>query len=80
MTQNKPAPSKPSDLRDPRAGTYDTDPSERSKAPFTFPRTAHLNAQPGADVREEPIGGDQEMPEGLLRPRMGPLNKSTGRR
>jgi hypothetical protein len=44
-------------------------------------RTAHQNAQPGADVRgapEPPPTGD-DLPEGLARPLASPLNKTTGR-
>jgi hypothetical protein len=44
-------------------------------------RSAHQNAQPGADVRGEPVAptATDDLPEGLARPPASPLNKSTGR-
>lgn len=44
-------------------------------------RTAHQDAQPGADVRPETaVVGEDDLPAGLKRERKGPLSPSSGRR
>ena len=74
-----------SDYRDTRGGAYDPvndfgnpqPPQVRDKP------TAYQKAQWGADVKPEPLPNPQQgypLPEGLRKPRMGPLNKHTGRR
>lgn len=74
-----------SEYRDNRGGAYDAiskfgnpqPPQVRDK------QNSHQKAQWGADVRPEPLpGADQgyPLPEGLRKPRRGPLNKDTGRR
>jgi hypothetical protein len=74
-----------SDFRDTRGGAYDhvnefgkpQPPQVKDKA------TPQQKAQWGADVRPEPQPGPNDgypLPEGLRKPRMGPLNKDTGRR
>lgn len=41
----------------------------------------HQKEQWGADVRAEPLPGTEPvLPEGLIRPPQGPLNRRTGRR
>lgn len=71
--------------RDTRGGAYDPvnkfgnpqPPQVKDKG------TPHQKAQWGADVRPEPLPGLDDgypLPEGLRKPRMGPLNKDTGRR
>ena len=65
-----------SDKIDKRHGAYD--PIDRDGLPqpqqVKDRRSAHENSQPGADVRAEPLPGDGPvLPEGLLRPRRGPL-------
>jgi hypothetical protein len=72
------------DLRDARGGAYDPV-NEFGKPQPDQPRvkrTSHQDAQWGADVRPEPVPavGNSPLPEGLRRPRKGPLGKSTGRR
>lgn len=71
-----------SDLRDLRAGTYDNINAAGKQQPYQVRETitAHERAQIGADVRAEPLPGDADvLPEGLLRPRMGPLSPTRGR-
>jgi hypothetical protein len=66
------------DLRDERHGTYD--PVGNQKLPDTNQQTKHERAQPGADVRGEPVPTkDVELPEGLKRQRMGPYDRDKGR-
>ena len=56
-----------------------------SSTPDTNQQTPHERAQPGADVRGEPVpvgkraAEADSLPEGLKRERKGPLNKSDGR-
>jgi hypothetical protein len=70
-------------LQDARHGTHD--PVGNVVVPDTNQQTPHERAQPGADVRGEPVpAGDQaveedSLPEGLKRERNGPLNKIDGR-
>jgi len=66
------------DLRDTRGGTYGVTPSSRPRVEEV--RTAHQDAQHGADVRPEPVVTGSGLPEGLARERKGPLNPSSGRR
>jgi hypothetical protein len=62
------------DLRDERQGTYDT--VGNQKLPDTNQQTEHERAQPGADVRGEPVPTKNlELPEGLKRQRMGPYDR-----
>jgi len=69
------------DLRDPQGGTYgELAPASIPDEAVIQPRTAHENAQPGADVRSEPLIVSSEMPEGLRHARRGPLSPSSGRR
>jgi hypothetical protein len=71
-------------LVDKRAGAYDPVNALGSRQPDQVQerRTEHQNAQPGADVRGEPVPppppGD-DLPEGLARSPASPLNKSSGR-
>jgi len=70
-------------LVDKRAGAYDPVNAWGGRQPDQIKerRTAHQDAQPGADVRGEPVpprSGD-DLPEGLARPPASPLNKSSGR-
>jgi hypothetical protein len=70
-------------LVDERAGAYDPVNAWGGRQPDQIKerRTAHQDAQPGADVRGEPVpprSGD-DLPEGLARPPASPLNKSSGR-
>jgi hypothetical protein len=70
------------DLQDARHGAYD--PTLNITAPDKSHRTAHEQAQPGADVRGEPVPAKLPMeeyglPEGLKRKRQGPLDKDSGR-
>jgi hypothetical protein len=69
----------PEDLRDTKGGTYDALPGERDAEQVREHRTAHEDAQSGADVRAMPEGERNTLPEGLVR-RTGPMNKTTGRR
>jgi hypothetical protein len=70
-------------LVDKRAGAYDPVNALGGRQPDQIQeqRTAHQNAQPGADVRGEPLppAGTDDLPEGLARPLASPLNKTTGR-
>ncbi len=68
---------------DVRRGAYD--PVSRDGLPQPHQvkdrTTTRQKEQWGADVRAEPLPGDQPaLPEGLTRPRRGPLNASSGRR
>lgn len=70
-------------LVDKRDGAYDPVNAWGRRQPDQVQerRTAHQDAQPGADVRGEPelpAPGD-DLPEGLARPLASPLNKSSGR-
>ena len=65
------------DFRDTRGGAYD------HVNEFGNPQPPQVKDQWGADVRPEPLPGPDEgypLPEGLRKPRVGPLNKDTGRR
>jgi hypothetical protein len=70
-------------LRDSRQGAYD--PVGNNAVPDASRQTPHELAQPGADVRGEPIPAetlpvdDHALPEGLKRKRKGPLGKAEGR-
>jgi len=65
-------------LRDERQGAYD--PVGNQKLPDTNQQTEHERAQPGADVRGEPVPTKIfELPEGLKRQRMGPYDRDKGR-
>ena len=67
-----------SDLVDDGGGTYVVPDTE---SPDTNQRTAHQDAQAGADVRGDPVPtSDVNLPEGLRRQRMGPYDKDTGRK
>jgi hypothetical protein len=73
-----------SDLRDTRSGAYDAVSPEGNRQPHQVREavTPHEAAQGGADVRPEPLPGpaeNPELPEGLTRPRRGPLNAAHGR-
>jgi hypothetical protein len=70
-------------LVDRRAGAYDPVNALGKRPPDQVQerRSEHQDAQPGADVRGEPVPpppGD-DLPEGLARPPAPPLNKSSGR-
>ena len=74
-----------SDFVDKRGGAYDPVTPAGNPQPPQVPdkETPHQKTQWGADVRPEPQPGPDEgypLPEGLRKPRMGPLNKDTGRR
>ena len=74
-----------SDFVDKQGGAYDhvTDAGNPQPHQVKDKATPHQTAQWGADVRPEPLPGPDEcypLPEGLRKPRMGPLNKDTGRR
>lgn len=72
------------DLRDLRDGAYEPGNATGKRRPLQVEeqRTARQDAQPGADVRGDTVAAQCEdsLPEGLDRPRRGPLNKSTGRK
>lgn len=71
-----------SDLRDLRGGTYDNINEAGKQQPYQVrdAPTPHEKAQWGADVRSDPLPGDDDvLPEGLLRPRMGPVSPTHGR-
>jgi hypothetical protein len=73
---------KQEDLQDARHGAYDT--TAKVDALDKSHRTAHEEAQPGADVRGEPVPAKLPMeeyglPEGLKRERQGPINNDRGR-
>jgi len=70
------------DARDIRSGTYDAINAAGRQQPQQVREatTPHQAAQGGADVRPEPLPGTQDpIPEGLIRPRKGPLNPRRGR-
>jgi len=74
-----------SDLRDERGGAYAPVASAGNPQPpqVRDNATPHQKAQGDADVRPEPHAEPDltyPLPEGLRKPRMGPLNKDTGRR
>ena len=73
---------KQDNLQDDRQGAYD--PVANVDAADFSQQTARERAQPGADVRGNPVptttGYAHSLPEGLKRRRKGPLNKTTGRR
>ena len=67
---------------DVRDGTYDRISPAGDQQPDQVKdaTTAQQAAQPGADVRAEPLPGTEApIPEGLLRERKGPLNPDRGR-
>jgi hypothetical protein len=72
-------------LRDVRSGAYDKGGPSRAPHPREGHRTEHQHAERGADVRQgvpdtETVHTEEsDMPEGLSRTRMGPLDKNTGR-
>jgi len=73
------------DFVDKRGGAYDHVNAAGKPQPDQVrdKATSHQKAQWGADVRSEPLPGPDEgypLPEGLRKPRMGALNKDTGRR
>jgi hypothetical protein len=70
------------DTRDIRSGTYDAINPAGRQQPHQVSEaiTPHQAAQGGADVRPEPLAGTQDpVPEGLIRPRKGPLSPRRGR-
>jgi len=71
------------DYRDIRSGAYDPISKDGLPQPEQVrdKTTPHQAAQGGADVRAEALPGTEPvLPEGLTRPRKGPLNPKTGRR
>jgi hypothetical protein len=72
-------------LRDVSSGPYDKGGPIRAPHPTELHRTEHQHAQWGADVRQGGPDADtvhtdeSDLPEGLSRERMGPLDKKTGR-
>jgi hypothetical protein len=72
-------------LRDVRSGAYDKGGPSKAPHPSEAQRTEHQRAQSGADVRQGVPDADtvhteeSDLPEGLSRERMGPLDKNTGR-
>jgi hypothetical protein len=72
-------------LRDVRSDAYDKGGPSRAHHPIEGHRTEHQRAQWGADVRQGVLDADtvhteeSDVPEGLSRERMGPLDKNTGR-
>jgi hypothetical protein len=71
------------DNRDTRSGTYDPVTRDGMPQPHQVKdkTTPHQAEQWGADVRADPLPGDEPiLPEGLTRPRQSPLNSRTGRR
>ena len=69
------------DLRDTHGGTYDDHDRAggRQGEPVKERRTAHQDAQWGADVRNAPVLPEKSpLPAGLEH-RSGPMNKSSGR-
>lgn len=73
------------DMPDARGGAYDhVNAFGRPQPPqVKDTATAHERAQWGADVRPDPLPGPVEippLPEGLRKPRTGPLNKRIGRK
>ena len=71
------------DNRDIRHGAYDPVSKEGlpQAAQVKDKTTPHQKEQVGADVRADPLPGTEPiLPEGLVRPRQGPLNARSGRR
>jgi len=71
-----------SDNRDIRHGAYDPVSKDGLPQPHQVrdKTTARQSEQWGADVRAEPLPGNQPLlPERLVRPAQGPLNPRTGR-
>jgi hypothetical protein len=71
------------DYRDIRHGAYDPVSKDGLPQPAQVKdkTNTHQAAQGGADVRAEALPGTAPiLPEGLTRPRMGPLNPKRGRR
>jgi|GEM_PF-2413524 len=70
-------------LVDKRAGAYDPVNAVDGRQPDQVeePRSAHQDAQPGADVRGEPTApaSSDDLPEGLARRPASPLDKTSGR-
>ena len=72
-------------LRDVRSGAYEKGGPSKAPHPTEGQRTEHQRAQWGADVRQGVPDADtvhmeeSDLPEGLSRERMGPLDKNTGR-
>ena len=72
-------------LRDVRSGAYDKGGPSKAPHPSEGQQTEHQRAQWGADVRQGVPDADtihteeSDLPEGLSRERMGPLDKNTGR-
>jgi hypothetical protein len=70
------------DGRDVRSGTYDAISPAGKQQPHQVrdATTPHQAAQGGADVRPDPLPGTEDpLPEGLSRPRKGPLSPVRGR-
>jgi hypothetical protein len=71
------------DFRDVRHGAYDPVSKDGLPQPeqVTDQTNAHQAAQGGADVRAKALPGIRAiLPEGLTKPRMGPLSPKRGRR
>jgi hypothetical protein len=71
------------DNRDVRYGSYDPVSTSGLPQPAQVKDISnpHQKAQWGADVRADPLPGTEPvLPEGLKKPRHGPLNPRTGRR
>ena len=71
------------DLRDERSGAYDavTEAGRPQPDQVRESITAHEAAQPGADVRPQPLPATQPvLPEGLRRLPKGPVSGKRGRR
>jgi hypothetical protein len=72
-------------LRDVRSGAYDKGSPSKAPHPSEGQRTEHQRAQWGADVRQGVPDTDtvhteeSDLPEGLSRGRIGPLDKNIGR-
>lgn len=66
-------------LRDNRRGAYDpvSDAGKPQSDQVKDKATEHEKAQWGADVRPDPLLGNEDiLPEGLKRPRFGPDHKA----
>ena len=68
------------DLTDKRQGAYDQIRKPIPGKPLEQHPTAHEAAQGGADVRSPTTPPDTTLPEGLRRPRKGPLSPTRGRK
>ena len=71
------------DPRDLRHGAYDAvnEEGRPQSDQVTEANTPHERAQPGADVRAQPLPSTEAiLPDGLRRERMGPYSRNTGRR